>query len=508
MIKNKYAVLLFLNKEGKELMGKHNSNLWILSGIFLLAILSIGFASASLKYLKYKMDDPFIQWVDIKADQREAKVEDLESFLENKENQKRFNFEDPQANYLRSSYFRNIENNKDIQLEGRSIKANSAVLTKILSKENVIKGRDIPYSDNELGLIITQDALKKIGYDRPTNFVYMSMPQDEDICSDIGLGKGKEGYYEIAFPIVAVVKQLPGMHSYLFTDRFCNNVCTNSAWAFDITEDENNEKLLICGKEKELDKIIAKLNKNEVTFSKEPYLSVWEENFSCLQIMKNGNDDESIALYYNQLYQSIKNNNIYRVYPFEEVSNYEKGLPGFYSIQMFSLDSIRSFQTTLFAKTKYKMDMESVDAKDNFRVIQRLGNILSICIILISVIFICAFIYFLLNTHFQKIQKNLGTFKAFGLSNKTLYPIYMLLLLGMTLLAYIIAFVISFVFSHIFSLFSKIEPSYAWIDVVVGYNGIMIIIALLSAVLVCKFVTNKKLKHTPGDLIYDRVDKE
>ena len=51
---NKDAISLFLKKEGQELLGKHKANFWVLAAIFLLAILSIGFGSASLKYLKYK----------------------------------------------------------------------------------------------------------------------------------------------------------------------------------------------------------------------------------------------------------------------------------------------------------------------------------------------------------------------------------------------------------------------------------------------------------------------
>ena len=80
---NKDAISLFLKKEGQELLGKHKANFWVLAAIFLLAILSIGFGSASLKYLKYKMDDPFVKWVDIIDQQGAVKVggNPLEEYL-------------------------------------------------------------------------------------------------------------------------------------------------------------------------------------------------------------------------------------------------------------------------------------------------------------------------------------------------------------------------------------------------------------------------------------------
>ena len=42
-MKNKDAIVLFLKKEGQELLGKRKANFWVLTAIFLLAILSIGF---------------------------------------------------------------------------------------------------------------------------------------------------------------------------------------------------------------------------------------------------------------------------------------------------------------------------------------------------------------------------------------------------------------------------------------------------------------------------------
>ena len=507
-MKNSDAIKLFLNKEGKELQGRKRINLLILVGIFFIAILSIGFGSASLKYLKFKMDDPFIQWVDIVADQSsDASFTPLEEWLKKGNMQKQYRYEDPQPNYVLSMYFRNHKIDKDIQLEGRSITSKSAVLEKILSSDNVYKNRSLPFTDDELGIIITQDALEKAGYDKDASFVTLSMPFDEQICNEMEIQGGNKGYYGIEFPIVAIVNQLPGMYSFMFSNRFWNDMHANAATTWDITDETHNEEMILCGSDKDLNKIQSEIKGENISVLREQYNNSWKD-YSCLRITINSQDDNSV-LSYNKIYNSLKNKKgVYRLYNFQKETNYAESNPSYWSIQMTNLDSIRSFQTALFKNCGIKLDMASVDAKDNFRIVQNLGLVLSSCIIVLSLIFIGVFIYFLLNTHFQKIQRNIGTFKAFGVKNKQLYRIYIYLLFFMTSIAFVVAFVVSYIVSIVLGLFSKIEIGYNWIDIFVWQNGLLLVASVVVTGLVTLFVANKKLKYTPGDLIYDRLEKE
>ena len=513
-MKNKDAILLFLSKEGRELLGKRKANFGVMTAIFFVAIISIGFGSASLKYLKFKMDDPFVQWVDIIAQQGETKIGGIpiEEFLQKKDIQEHYQFIDPQPKYVQSMYLRNTQSGKDIQLEGRSIKGNSSVLAGILSDDNVLENRaSIPYGDNELGLIITADALNRIGYewDNPPMFVNMSIPFDAEMCEAIGLGQGNKGYYEVAFPIVAIVQQLPGMYSFMFTDRFWNDLHANCATTWDISDEDNNQELILCGEKNALEKVQKQLEGKGISLSFQPYNGCWDY---CESLHIRGRDIEyDRAEYYNRLYQGLELSglNVVRLYEFSPITNYyEVSIPSYYSIQMPKLDSIRAFQDALFENCGIKLDMTSIEETENFRFVQRMGNILSYCIILISVIFICVFIYFLLNTHFQKIQRNLGTFKAFGVGNRTLDRIYMALLLGMTVAAFAVSIFLAYLVSVITGLFDKIEGIYAWIDVWVWQNAVLLVMAIAASVLVTKVVAKKKLQYTPGDLIYDRTEKE
>ena len=56
---------LFVCREGKIVLGRKFSNLWLLTGVLTLTFLAIAFSNASLGYLSFKMNDPFINWLNI-----------------------------------------------------------------------------------------------------------------------------------------------------------------------------------------------------------------------------------------------------------------------------------------------------------------------------------------------------------------------------------------------------------------------------------------------------------
>ena len=65
ILKNDY-IRLFIKRESRVVLGKNNSTLWLLSVVLAVTFLAISFSNASLNYLSHKMEDPFINWVDIK----------------------------------------------------------------------------------------------------------------------------------------------------------------------------------------------------------------------------------------------------------------------------------------------------------------------------------------------------------------------------------------------------------------------------------------------------------
>ena len=506
-MKKKDAYKLFFRKETKELQGKKRINFFILIVIFVVAILAVGFGSASLDYLSYKMEDPFINWIDIITGQTTAQGKTpVKEFIEQEENQKKYLFVDPQGNYVLSQYFRNIENEREMQLQGRSISANSAVMDKILDGNNLVVKRQISISDNDYGLIITYESLLKLGYTDIPKFVVASRGYDSISSQQMGVIGGIDGNYPILFPVIAVVKQLPGMYSFLFTKRYLNEVSDFNTTPFDILSDSNNEKLLLVGKEEYLNTIVNddKLLGYNCIIKK--YLESWSEELYCLEI----NSDEysgNLILLYNELYRYLlgKYPEIKRIYKFNDYSPQTTRVPNYYSIQMTSLDSVQVFCEKLFEVCGIKLEMTSIEAKENFRFVQRMGNILSYIIIGMSVLFIGVFIYFLLSSHFQKIQRNLGTFKAFGISNKELSLIYMLIMSVMIVLAFVVAIISAELISLCISFgFGEIEVGYDYVNIFVWQNLLLLIFVVIASIISTMIVSAIKLKHTPGDLIYNR----
>lgn len=81
ILKNDYF-RLFVRREGKVVLGKNFSSLWLLCSVLTVTFLAVAFSNASLDYLSYKMNDPFINWVDIKNNFAENDFDGFELALQ------------------------------------------------------------------------------------------------------------------------------------------------------------------------------------------------------------------------------------------------------------------------------------------------------------------------------------------------------------------------------------------------------------------------------------------
>ena len=90
---------LFVKREGKVVLGKHYSNLWLLFGVLTATFLAISFSNASMHYLDFKMNDPFINWVDIKNEHGEDDFSGLESALADDDMMLKYHYDGYQSDY-------------------------------------------------------------------------------------------------------------------------------------------------------------------------------------------------------------------------------------------------------------------------------------------------------------------------------------------------------------------------------------------------------------------------
>lgn len=513
-MKNKDAIKLFLDKEGKELRGKKNFNFIILAVIFLFSIVSIGFGSASLNYLDFKMNDPFVNWIKIVLNQQTATSDKipLSDFLNNKSNQTQYQFSAPEDNYILNMFFVNSQSGRNIQMTGIRI-APGKLMDKILGNDNCIEKTDRSFMDGDLGIILTLESAERLGYNKENlpSFVYLSRTYDIPSCESVGLANEHNGYFYVAFPVVAIVKQLPGMNSFLFTNRFFRDCCSSVETTWDITDPINNKSLTFVGEKEDIERLNTLLsNKYAMSGNVEPYRESWNGDLYKVTFMSKGSSLDDCTAFYNKIVNENQSEltSVVRLYDFVPITNYELDRPSSISVQIDDLDAIRTFQEALSKQCGINLEMTNVEAKENFNFVQRMGNVLSICIIFLSLLFICFFIYFMLSTHFQKIQMNLGTFKAFGISNKTIFFIYNILLLRITLFAYLIAFLLVLACSLILNQFTSMQAGtdFYWIDIFTWQNVVLLCMSLFATIATSTIVARNMLANTPGDLIYNRTN--
>jgi len=514
-MKNKDAIKLFLDKEGKELRGKKNFNFIILAVIFLFSIVSIGFGSASLNYLDYKMNDPFVNWIKIVLDQQTAKKGKipLGDFLNDKSNQVKYQFSAPEDNFILNMFFVNLKSGKDDnQMTGIRIPPGK-LMDKILGEDNCITCLNRSYMEGDLGLVLTLEAVECLGYSKEDlpSFVYLARQYDTISCMNVGIPNDHNGDFYVAFPVVAVVKQLPGMNSFLFTNRFFRDCCARSETTWDITNPVNNQSLIFVGEKDKIERLSVSLSKRYLLdVSVEPYRNSWNGELYKVVFSPKGSGVDDCTAFFNKIVNENKSElaSLVRLYDFVPITNYVLDRPSFISVQIEDLDAIRTFQEALSKECNINLEMTNVEAKENFNFVQRMGNVLSICIIFLSLLFICFFIYFMLSTHFQKIQMNLGTFKAFGISNKTIFFIYNVLLLRITLFAYLIAFILVLICTLILNQFTSMQAGteYYWINIFTWQNLVLLCMSVLATLVTSTIVARNMLVNTPGDLIYNRTN--
>ena len=138
VLKNDYF-RLFVKREGKVVLGKNFSNLWLLAAVLTATFLAIAFSNASLDYLSYKMDDPFINWVDIKNEYGEGDFYGLEAALDSEENKQLYHYYNYQADYYFSFMFFGKEANNVQYLKCRFFQnLGTPLVEAILSDDNVV----------------------------------------------------------------------------------------------------------------------------------------------------------------------------------------------------------------------------------------------------------------------------------------------------------------------------------------------------------------------------------
>jgi ABC-type antimicrobial peptide transport system permease subunit len=169
------------------------------------------------------------------------------------------------------------------------------------------------------------------------------------------------------------------------------------------------------------------------------------------------------------------------------------------------LDSIRAFEQYANQNYGVNVEMSQVSSKENFNAVSIMANILSWAMIVFSIVCIIMFIVNMLQSYFQKVKRNLGTFKAFGINSFELISVYVLIMLAIILAAIVISLSFTWLLQILLPLFGILKDGEFNYLVLWNLKTVCsIIIVIVATVTTVYIVMNRLLKQTPGDLIYDR----
>ena len=155
-----------------------------------------------------------------------------------------------------------------------------------------------------------------------------------------------------------------------------------------------------------------------------------------------------------------------------------------------------------------EVDIAKVKEKENFMFLSGITSIISFILILFATVSVTLFIYNLLKMHLLKVKMNIGTFKAFGLSNHAASNIYFIIIVRFLVislaLSLLLAFGFGFLLDKILPYIQNLESGESYFKLWYHFTWITVGLILITTLTVSWFTIRNILSKTPGDLIYNR----
>ncbi len=517
---------LFFKKEGKALAGKRRINFWILTTILALTFMAIGFANGSLNYLNKKMNNAFVKWVSISIPWRESgNAGRISERLNNPRLANEFDYENVSANVQYPLRFWNVADNKTIRTKGRSVlftDKQNPLVSELLQDKNRLHG-DTAMSDNQdLSLIVAKRMLDNLDMPQDAAFINMAV-------SVIDTARNEDVMLRVPVPIRAVVKEIPGRNLMVYTLDFYKTVGQRIESTFDI-RNARDIHLLVRGKRENAEAALAAIGQffkaNPQYQSNEPEYEIKGEH-----TMSHAEGYDIAITFYpalrgaatNEIWTAIQKSpqfknapkNIQRIYHYEPTQLRDKISYDHISLYFNDLAQVRTFADSLYynparmgAINPIEVDIAQIKEKENFNFLSKITKIVAWLLVGFGATSISLFIFNLLKMHLSKVKMNIGTLKAFGLSNGEAQSIYFRIILRFL--------VVSLVFSLLIAAMFGYGADLLLADRVVGEEGVsyfnlwhlntlitLIILAVVTT-LVSRFTIRTILSKSPGDLIYGR----
>lgn len=476
-------------------------------GIMLLFIVvfvsfwSIGFSSGSEEYLKNKMDSPFVKFLGIELPYFKAQnsefIDTLRFKLDRPEIKAKYHLTKYDFVSYWTPYFASVDNMSTLA-KVRAIETDNDLYRFIFDNNLIISPRAENLETAQWSMIVTTRYLKKLGYQEGEYPAYLNYV--------LGFSRGDT---KMPIPIAAVVSQLPNECDIFVTWKLYQ--------AFEGRYGDSNplypDQAAYVGQkrffipEANQESVQSRLNSLPSSI-----VTKQEETFANGVIADFSDPDESLD-YLAEL-EKLFGKGVTHIYNFDAVGysvETERGIT--YDnivVQFDDLDSLSGFERFMLAEPLgLTIDMNVIIARNNFLLFSKISRVLSSVLSLISISFIITFLTRTITEHIDRNAKNLGTLKAFGLSNKSIAWTYSgisgTLVLGIFMSALTFARVIGNPLTNLILNNIGIELTNGpqmfklEVDILMLIYFVVVPIALITTIVYFKIS-----KQTPGDLIYER----
>jgi ABC-type antimicrobial peptide transport system permease subunit len=486
--------------EFKSVAGRKFVNIWILTSILLISVLTVIFSQALQDYLRKKMDSPFVKFISFDKEKFNSYLPgnppDIDS-LNNKELLRRFKIN--KHFDLRTGYtsFKNkngsgIQNSVKYRIADKDpfcdfLLNNEApeIASNFLTDRK--KATSIVRQDSSWGIIISEDLMNRLNYSvGDIEFIDLLFPTNDG---------EKVTMHVVPVPVVGVVKQLPDKVEVIVPKLMgiaLRNVNIEEH-PFLIEKSYHQTYLRLKSDPSEKGKLLKQGFTQVVNAFNDRYI-----------IMEKFNVDSVFNSTYNL--SNIKGSK--RIYRFIMADSTFSDNGEKYTAYFSSLDSVRSYQNFLQTQNLY-LDIDVVESKENFNKLNTTIEIILLGLIAFSMYCIFLFTTNKINNHIQKNKKNLGTLKSFGMSNNLIIQVYFTISAGLITISGLIALLFAaflklFLIDFLLRALHITEAN----ENLTNIRFISVeycLIFLLSTFIFVYLNIYKTLKgKTPGDLIYNR----
>lgn len=507
--------------EFKSIAGKYYLNLIALIGIILISLLTIGFGEGAKLYLDEKMNSPFVSFVTVtipSALVNDIKIDDKDDVMAERYKVKEdslsfydyFGVKKPYFTYHEIRKFFNPENQKTVSTNIIMGTVDDPILKYIENQDKQSEGLSFNPNNNRFdpegwGCIVTQDFLlskNKLGYS-DINVSYVIYKRNID-----------EQYREIAIPIQGIVSSLPDNRDMIVGEKLYKSFDDQDFYRELVLKDSTNGYLQYYTNDEKIITYFENIQDSDIRVEKK----------TTEDVLYYGGVIYSINITDTSKKQQLENNipegEKIKIYIFDRVGLGEPTILDdvkerivfqFVDEEKLGLvDELNRFLKENFTKEKksLEIDMSIIKSKQNFDLFNRLAKLLSVALIFFSIISIVIFIINLIVSHISKNRRNLGTLKAFGLSNNYIIIIYSSISSSLITIAFVISYIISLLIGNLLVSNAGIYMGISDVTELRFENypieQLLLYFIILPSILIYGKVWWELRGNTPGDLIYER----